>query len=214
MFPVHVLSALFRRLLLEGLQRAFDNNELRFFGDLERLQNVAAFSELRSSLKDRNWVVHAKPPFGGPEQVLEYLGRYTHRVAIANERLLNVTDREVTFQWKDYRSKDRFQSRVMTLSADEFLRRFLMHCLPQGFQRIRYFGFLANCHRRDKLAVCRRLLSDPIAELLPSAAQCNAILPSPVEDPPAICPACGVGVMIRIGILAPYRWPAKPPDSS
>lgn len=213
-FPVRVLSTLFRRLFLEGLQQAFDRNELRFFGELTRLQSPAAFTELRSQLGGRDWVVYAKRPFGGPAQVLEYLGRYTHRVAIANERLLKIDKRDVTFQWKDYRSKDRYKSRVMTLTADEFLRRFLMHCLPPGFQRIRYFGFLANRHRKDKLALCRCLLTDAVAELLPSAVQCNAILPALPKNPNAICPVCSKGVMIRIGILPVYRWPAKPLDSS
>ena len=149
--PVRVLSQLFRRLFLEQLEDAFYKNQLRFPGSLEPLRDAFAFDELLRLHEDRDWVVYAKPPFGGPHRALEYLGRYTHRVAISNHRLLSLEDGQVTFQWKDYRSEHREKSKTMTLDADEFQRRFLIHTLPAGFQRIRHYGFLANCHRTDKL---------------------------------------------------------------
>lgn len=149
--------------------------------------------------------------FGGPGQVLEYLGRYTHRVALSNERILGVSNGEVTFQWKDYRHKDKQKSRVMTLPADEFIRRFLIHALPPGFPRIRHFGFLANRHRSEKLTLCRQLLTTAVAELLPSAAQCRRLEQALIPEPTR-CP-CG-GTIIRLGPVAAYLWPNRPPDSS
>jgi hypothetical protein len=210
--PVRVLSRLFRRLFLEALEQAFTNGELSF-GEMDSLNDAASFAKHLTPLRQKEWVVYSKPPFGGPAQVLEYLGRYTHRVAISNERLLDAGYGEVTFQWKDYRHHDKQKSRVMTLAASEFIRRFLIHTLPAGFQRIRHFGFLANRHRKEKLALCRRLLSDPIAELLPGAAQC--LLVEALTGPKAaLCPECGLGTMLRIQTLPAYLWPAKPPDSS
>jgi hypothetical protein len=164
-------------------------------------------------------VVYAKPPFGGPQQVLEYLGRYTHRVAISNHRLLSLAGGQVTFQWKDYRCQDRQACSTLTLEADEFIRRFLIHTLPPGFQRIRHFGFLANCHRKPKLALCRQLLTVPILELLPPAADCGLLLqaicpPTSAETNGINCPRCGIGTMIRLQTLSPYRWPATPPPDT
>jgi hypothetical protein len=159
-------------------------------------------------------VVYAKPPFGGPQQALEYLGRYTHRVALSNERILAVHNGEVTFQWKDYRHKDRHKSRVMTLTADEFIRRFLLHALPAGFQRIRHFGLLANRHREQRLALCRHLLTGPAANLLPPPALCRQLSQALAARPPLRCPQCGAGVMVRLGFFAAYRWPAMPPADS
>jgi hypothetical protein len=153
----------------------------------------------------RHW---SKPPFGGSVQALEYLGRYTHRVALSNNRILDVKDGQVTFQWKDYRSQDRQKSRTMTLAADEFIRRFLIHTQPPGFQRIRHFGFLSNRYRKEKLALCRKLLKHPVTELLPDVP---AALTSP---PPAHCPRCETGTMIRLGMVPAYRWPERPPDTS
>jgi hypothetical protein len=124
-------------------------------------------------------VVYAKPPFGGPQQVLEYLGRYTHRVAISNQRLLALENGHVSFQWKDYRTKDSSNSKVMTLEVDEFIRRFLLHALPPGLQRIRYGGFLANCHRKDSLTLCRQLLA-PLADLLPHPPDLPGLVPDNV----------------------------------
>jgi hypothetical protein len=164
-------------------------------------------------LANAEWVVYAKPPFGGALQVLEYLGRYTQRVALSNERLTALQDGQVSFQWKDYRQHNRVKT--MTLEADEFIRRFLLHTLPSGFQRIRHYGYLANCHRRDKLALIRLIFSAPVAGLLPSPEQLRdyrdwyAILSG---EAPRRCPRCGIGTMVRIYELMPhYR---KPLDSS
>src|SRR2546429_1964284 len=140
--PVRVLSRLFRRLFLEHLQAAFETGKLRFFSSLERLRDSKAFAAYLSPLRQTEWVVYAKPPFGGPEQVLNYLGLYTHRVAISNNRLLNIDHGQVAFRWKDYRDHD--QQKTLTLEAGEFIRRFLLHILPDGFQRIRHYGFLGH----------------------------------------------------------------------
>ena len=157
--PVRVLSCLFRRLFLESLQKAFDSGKLQFFNALQPLRERDAFSGLVARWKDRDWVVYAKRPFAGPQQVLDYVGRYTHRVAISNNRLLDIDNGQVRFSWKDYRNSA--QVKTMTLSADEFIRRFLLHVLPDGFQRIRYYGFLGNRYRQKKLEQCRRLLNMP-----------------------------------------------------
>ena len=154
--PVRVLSRLFRCLFLESLEKAFATEKLRFFGALEPMRNPTAFAARLAKTKDCEWVVYSKPPFAGPQQVLDYVGRYTHRVAISNNRLLCIDDSRVQFHWKDYR--DHSQVKTMDLDAEEFIRRFLLHVLPEGFQRIRYYGFLANRHRQEKLALCRRLL--------------------------------------------------------
>ena len=162
-------------------------------------------------------MVYAKAPFGGPRQVLAYLGRYTHRVALSNQRLLDVKDGEVTFQWKDYRAKGREKSRVMTLESGEFIRRFLLHVLPRGFQRIRFFGLLSNRNRKARLAQCRRLLATPMAELLPNPDACRPLHRPATEDSIRCCPKCGKGKMVRVLALLPYQivipaWPR--PDSS
>src|SRR5882724_7486860 len=157
--PVRVLSRLFRRLFLDELRAAFEAGDLGFFGELAGLAEPAAFAHRLRAVRQVDWVVYAKPPFGGPAQVLAYLGRYTHRVAIANSRLVSVTDTEVAFRWKDYRHHDK--SKLLTVRANEFIRRFLLHTLPDGFHRIRHYGFLANGHRAAKLALCRMLLDIP-----------------------------------------------------
>jgi hypothetical protein len=211
--PVRVLSRLFRRLFLQALEESFDAGKLQFFGELKALEDPAAFAAYLAPLGDREWVVYAKPPFGGPQQALEYLGRYTHRIALSNQRILDVSDGEVTFQWKDYRSRNKQKSRTMTLAAGEFIRRFLIHTLPARFQRIRHFGFLANRHRREKLALCRNLLSLSVAELLPSAIQCGEVQAALNAPPEPCCPCCG-SAMIRLGPIPAYAWPARPPDSS
>jgi Putative transposase len=212
--PVRVLSRLFRRLFLQALEKAFQQGQLRFFGEIEPLRTEAAFLDSLTPLRQREWVVYAKPPFGGPQQALEYLGRYTHRIALSNDRLLALDHGEVTFQWKDYRQAPQQNSRRMTLPADEFIRRFLMHTLPPRFQRIRHFGFLANRFRKEKLALCRQLLATPASELLPNAAQCLLLLAMLTTPPVAACPKCGVGVLLRTSILSAYPWPAQPPDTS
>jgi hypothetical protein len=212
--PVRVLSRLFRRLFLEALEKAFRKGELQFFGEIGSLQQETAFGAFLAPLRQCEWVVYAKPPFGGAQQALEYLGRYTHRVALSNERLLAIHQGEVTFQWKDYRHQHKQNSRRMTLAADEFIRRFLIHIMPPGFQRIRHFGFLANRYRKEKLALCRKLLSAPVTELLPSAAQCLLLLAALAAPAPVGCPKCGAGEMLRTSTLPTYRWPLLPPDTS
>jgi hypothetical protein len=146
---VRVLSRLFRHLFLEYLEKAFDAGQLQFFSALKELQERSAFLGYLNRTRTREWVVYAKKPFAGPQQVLDYVGRYTHRVAISNNRLLNIDEGEVQFRYKDYR--DGGQQKTMTLSADEFIRRFLLHVLTEGFHRIRYYGFLGNRYRKEKL---------------------------------------------------------------
>jgi hypothetical protein len=160
--PVRVLSRFFRRRFLEELVRLFDRGELKFFSSLEALRDRDAFLSYLKPLREKEWVVYAKPPFAGPEQVLDYVGRYTHRVAISNNRLLSMEDGSVTFRWKDYREDN--AQKTLTLSSDEFIRRFLLHVLPQGLQRIRYYGFLGPRHRQTKLDRCRALLRMPACE--------------------------------------------------
>jgi len=205
--PVRVLSRLFRRLFLETLQTAFEAGELSFFGELAELARPAAFTEGLTKLRRVEWVVYAKPPFGGPEQVLAYLGRYTHRVAISNSRLVSLTDGRISFRWKDYRHHGK--PKIMTLDADEFIRRFLLHTLPDGFHRIRHYGFLSNGHRATKLTICRKLLA--------VSAPANPLAPVPDQRDQArqttrntfdLCPCCG-GAMIRLATL-PRRTPCRP----
>ncbi len=160
--PVRVLSRLFRRLFLERLAALHAAGELAFFNDLARLTDAAAFNDYLAPLRRTEWVVYAKQPFAGPQQVLAYLARYTHRVAIANSRLLALDDAHVTFRWKDYRDAGRHKSKVMRFDIGEFIRRFLLHVLPAGFHRIRHYGLFANGHRADKLALCRELLAAPL----------------------------------------------------
>jgi hypothetical protein len=191
--PVRVLSRLFRRLFLAELDAAFVAGQLGFFGARAELAEPAAFARQLNKLRRVEWVVYAKPPFGGPEQVLAYLGRYTHRVAISNARLVSISDGEVAFRWKDYRHHG--GSKVMTLTADEFIRRFLLHTLPDGFHRIRHYGFLANGHRAAKLALCRRLLGA-------SATDAPADEVEDEASPRGLgrCPCCG-GMMMLTGVL-------------
>jgi hypothetical protein len=210
--PVKVLSALFRRLLLEALEKAYAAGLLKFFGDLQPLRDPLAFARYLAPLRKSKWVVYAKAPFGGPQHVLEYLGRYTHRVAISNRRLLAIEDGQVSFAWKDYRDRGQ-QHKVMTLPADEFIRRFLQHALPAGFQRIRYYGFLANCHRAEKLALCRRLLTAPCSALLPRPADCRDFaLALTAANAFRRCPQCGLGMLRSIQILPPV--PSRVPLGS
>lgn len=212
--PVKAISRLFRRLFLEQLEDAFYKNQLRFPGSIEPVRDAFAFDALLRAHEEREWVVYAKPPFGGAQRALEYLGRYTHRVAISNHRLLSLEQDQVTFQWKDYRNEHSEKSRTMTLEVDEFQRRFLIHTLPAGFQRIRHYGFLANCHRTDKLEYCRKLLRGGATELLPSPDQCSQMMELLAEpEPDRRCPQCGSGNMVRIAVLAQIRWPALPDTS-
>ncbi len=205
--PVPVLKKLFRRLFLERLQAAFEAGALRFFTDLAALDSPTAFARHLAPLRRTKWVVYAKAPFAGPEQVLAYLARYTHRVAIANSRLLSLKDGRVSFRWKDYRHPGK--RKVMTLTAEEFIRRFLLHVLPDGFHRIRHYGYLANGHRAAKLALCRQLLAAPAA--LPSAPTADRPEPPAQTTDPSLhlCPCCG-GRMVPIAVLPRAVPPARP----
>lgn len=200
--PVRVLSRLFRRLFLAELDAAVAADQLGFFGELAELAEPAAFARQLNKLRQVEWVVYAKPPFGGPEQVLAYLGRYTHRVAISNARVVGLSDGQVAFRWKDYRHHS--QPKLMTVAVDEFIRRFLLHTLPDGFHRIRHYGFLANSHRAAKLALCRKLLD---------AATTAGITVGDAEDKaaprgPRRCPCCG-SMMILTSVL-PRLMPQRP----
>jgi len=161
-FPVRVLGRLFRRLFLKYLEQAFDAGKLQFFSTLEAYRERQAFLRDLAPARKSEWVVYAKPPFAGPDDVLRYAARYTHRVAISNDRVIDIEDEKAQFRWKDYRDKSK--QKTMTLAAEEFIRRFLLHVLPEGFQRIRYYGFLANRYRKQKLARCRELLNMPPPE--------------------------------------------------
>lgn len=180
--PVRALSRLFRGKFVAGLRRAFHQHALAFHGECRSLAHEKAFAAFLRTLFRQDWVVYAKAPFGGPEHVLQYLARYTHRVAISNHRLLSVDDREVTFRWKDYAHHSK--SRTMTLAPEEFLRRFLQHVLPKGFPRIRYFGWMANRRRRELLPLLRALLGTP----LPAVP--DATPPRAPETAVWQCPRC------------------------
>lgn len=190
--PVNVLARLFRRLFLQRLERAFEKGELNFHGACAFLAKPTAFNRLVKSVRAREWWVYAKPPFGGPAQVLAYLGRYTHRVAISNQRLLSLKHGEVTFSWRDNRH-GQLRS-TMTLSAEEFMRRFLLHVLPRGFQRIRQFGLLSN-RRRGELARCRQLLGASEQTVEPLYQDCKTHYQSLTGTSLQQCPACRTGTM-------------------
>ena len=204
-FPPDALSCLFRRLFLEGLTAAFDAGELHFFTDLVYLNEAKAFAAALAPLHKTEWRVYAKKPFAGPEQVLAYLARYTHRVAITNDRLLELDDSHVTFRWKDYRESVGHQNKVTRIEITEFIRRFLLHVLPNGFHRIRYYGLLANGHRAEKLALCRSLLQAPSTPTDrnkdgdPGAG-------APNHEPPP-CPCCGG----RMKIIETFDGPLSRP---
>ena len=207
--PVRVLSRLFRRLFLEWLEKALEDGQLKFFSALQELEDRKAFLRYLALLRKEEWVVYAKKPFAGPQQVLDYVGRYTHRVAISNNRILNIEDGQLRFRYKDYR--DGSQQKTMTLSADEFIRRFLLHVLPVSFHRIRYYGFLGNRYRKEKLEQCRQLLGmvprDPdsptkVAEL-DYHDRYQALTGSSLWE----CPACHRGRMILIAEVPPGSIP-------
>jgi hypothetical protein len=187
---VEVLSALFRRLFLEMLLAAHDAGRLQFFGDHVRLADKAAFNAYLKPLREIDWVVYAKKPFAGPRQVLRYLSRYTHRIAISNRRLICASENSVTFKYKDYRIEGPGRYKTMTLANDEFIRRFLIHVLPKGFHRIRHYGLLANGHRAENIAHARKLLAMPPKQLQTAKA-------AEPGEPPRPCPCCG-GRMIII----------------
>jgi hypothetical protein len=202
--PVRVLSRMFRGLFLHHLEKAFSAGKLSFFPTYRHLQELAAFRRYLAPAHTADWVVFAKRPFAGPAQVLDYVGRYTHRVAISNNRLVSMENGKVRFRWKDYRDGNR--QKTMTLEADEFIRRFLIHVLPKGFHRIRHYGLLANGDRAANIARARELLAMPPKQ--PEAAK-----PAPPSEPsvlPHPCPCCG-GRMIIIETFARGCQPKHQP---
>jgi hypothetical protein len=202
--PVRVLSRLFRRRFLEVLVRAHAAGRLRFFGAHAPLAEATAFARWLAPLRRTEWVVYAKRPFAGPAAVLAYLARYTHRVAIANSRLLDFDARGVTFRWKDYRAQGRTRHKTMTLAAAEFMRRFLLHVLPGGLHRIRHYGLLANAGRRQHLAAARQLLQSPVAEPPTASVTAAAANPAASPAPMFICRHCGTPMRI-------VEWLARAP---
>jgi hypothetical protein len=191
---VEVLSALFRRLFLQMLVAAHHAGRLQFFGNHVRLADKAAFKAYLAPLRKIDWVVYAKEPFAGPKQVLRYLSRYTHRVAISNRRLLSADQSGVTFKYKDYRIDGPARYKTMTLATNEFIRRFLIHVLPKGFHRIRHYGLLGNTNRAANIAHARKLLAVPSRPKEPEMPEAALDQPSVLQRP---CPCCG-GRMIVI----------------
>ena len=210
--PVRVLSRMFRALFLHYLEKAFAAGELNFFSAHRHLHEPAAFRRYLAPVRDAEWVVYAKRPFAGPAQLLDYVGRYTHRVAISNNRLVSMEQGKIRFRWKDYRNAAR--QKTMCLQAGEFIRRFLIHVLPDGFHRIRYFGFLGNCHRTRKLELCRELLR--MAPATPAEAPADyrdryeALTGSTLRQ----CPHCITGMMVVIGCIARPGICQPVPDTS
>jgi hypothetical protein len=216
--PVRVLSRLFRRLFLEKLHQAYQAGKLQFFGEHQTLDKPEAFTQWLKPLRQCEWVVYAKRPFAGPTAVLAYLSRYTHRVAIANSRLIALDERGVTFKWKDYRAKGKARYKTLTLTTEEFIRRFLLHVLPSGFHRIRYYGLFANAGRKDNLVRVRELLTsqksgDPTDAVTKNADEVDV---GDCDDPAYsayVCPDCGAA-MIIIDTFAGEQQPRAPPKGS
>jgi hypothetical protein len=204
LLPVRVLGNLFRRLFLTRLLQLHDAGRLAFFGSLAPLAERRAFLQHLAPARKARWVVYAKPPFAGPQAVLAYLSRYTHRVAISNRRLIAFDEEGVTFRYKDYRRGEPERQQVMTLATDEFIRRFLLHVLPHGFHRIRHYGLLAGSARKDNLAQARRLLAAPVPD---------AAAPDEASEVRPLCPCCG-GRMIVIETFARWRQPRAPPAAA
>ena len=205
LLPVRVLGKLFRRLFLTRLMALYDAGRLSFFGTLAHLGDRRAFLRHLSPVRKKNWVVYAKPPFAGPEAVLAYLSRYTHRVAISNGRLIGFDDTGVTFRYKNYRRDAADRQQTMTISADEFIRRFLLHVLPKGFHRIRHYGLLAGATRKAHLDHARQLLGvapPPVADLPDE--------PTDIRPP---CPCCG-GHMVIVETFERWRQPRAPPHAT
>ena len=198
--PVRVLSRLFRRLFLEQLTALHD--QLQFYGQLAPLTETVAFNKYLTPTRQTDWVVYAKRPFSGPEAVLAYLSQYTHRVAISNRRLISYDDRIVTFKWKDYRAKDNKRYSTMTLATHEFIRRFLIHILPQGFHRIRHFGLFANHQRKRKLQIVRGLLDESEAP--------TALVEAKPKPPSFVCRTCGTPLIIIEILDRPQRCRSPP----
>jgi hypothetical protein len=212
LLPVRVLSRLFRRLFLAALTDAHAAGRLAFFGDIAGLCRREAFAAHLAPLKRKNWFVYAKPPFSGPEAMLSYLARYTHRVAISNRRLIALDERGVTFRYKDYRRNGQARYRTMTLGADEFIRRFLLHVLPKGFHRIRHYGLLASAGCKANIARAKELIAAPMPEAEQPAAQ-DTTDPDATTDHRPPCPCCG-GRMIIVEVFARGGSPRGPPPAA
>ena len=212
LLPVRVLSRLFRRLFLAALADAHAAGRLAFFGEIKGMGRCEAFTAHLAPLKKKNWFVYAKPPFAGPQAVLAYLARYTHRVAISNSRLIVLDERGVTFRYKDYRRNGQARYRTMTLSADEFIRRFLLHVLPKGFHRIRHYGLLASASCKTNIARARELIAAPIPQVEPSASH-DTVDPDAITDHRPPCPCCG-GRMILVEVFARGAAPRGPPSDA
>ncbi len=206
LFPVCALSEVFRAKYLEFLTRARKRGELTFAGRSGELADDKAFDAFLARLKQRHWVVYSKPSCAGPEHVISYLGRYTHRIAISNDRILAVENGHVLFRWRDYR--DASKIKTTSLEPTEFIRRFLLHCLPSGFMRIRHYGLLANRHRRQKLARCRKLLDQPAPEPRPKETAEAIMLRLTGRDILA-CPHCRKGRLLVTAILEPQPRPSR-----
>jgi Putative transposase/Transposase zinc-binding domain len=211
LLPVRVLSRLFRRLFLAGLADAHTAGRLAFFGELDGLHNRTAFAAYLAPLRKKNWFVYAKPPFAGPEAVLAYLARYTHRVAISNSRLIGLDERGVTFRFKDYHRDGRARYRTMTLAPDEFIRRFLLHVLPKGFHRIRHYGLLASAACKASIARARQLIAAPAPSIETPAEHDDAGNTGTVAEHRPPCPCCG-GRMIIVETFEPDGAPRGPPS--
>jgi hypothetical protein len=212
--PVRVLSRLFRGLFLAYLEKAFLAGKLTFAASLNHLNDRAGFLRHLAPVRTTEWVVYAKPPFAGPQKVLDYVGRYTHRIAISNDRLLAIDDDQIRFRWRDYRNNNRLAT--MTLTTEEFIRRFLLHVLPEGFQRIRYYGFLCNRYREQKLARCRELLGMP-QDSSPACDRSDdyrdhyeAVMGLSLKQ----CPVCHRGSMILIDVIPRSQTRSQFWDSS
>jgi len=197
LFPVKAMSAVFKGKMLDYFKTAVENHEIELSGSLQQYASYVAFSDLLTALYKTQWIVYVKPPFAGPKAVLKYLGRYTHRVAISNNRLTSLTDSGIAFRWKDYADHNR--QKIMTLSLTEFIRRFLLHVIPGGFVRIRYYGFLSNRCRKEKLKQCMKNLGvkppeDTVAQV-PQSRHWYDIVKWLTGKDPTICPVCGKGHM-------------------
>jgi hypothetical protein len=200
-----VLSRVFRKLFLEGLTAAFEAGELQFFTDLVSLNDAKAFASALAPLRKTEWIVYAKEPFSGPKQVLAYFARYTHSIAIANSRLLDLDQTHVSFRWRDYRKNGVRNDKVMRIEVAEFIRRFLLHIPPSGFHRIRHYGLFANGHRAEKLALCRILL-----DVRPTPTDRNNddnVDPGVARHEPPPCPCCGG----RMKVFESFNGPLSRP---
>jgi hypothetical protein len=206
--PVDVLSSLFRGKFLSYLGKAYEEGKLKFPGEIGELNLNVNFNRYRNSLYGKKWITYCKPPFGGPEQVLEYIGRYTHRVAISNRRIIKVEHGQVTFKYRDY--KDKSKTKEMTVTAEEFIRRFLLHILPDGFVKIRYYGLLSSRNKKSKLNKCRDALLQQGLHV-ERKVRCKDQAPDIVEKVENPCPCCRGGIMRTRQIILPNKH--SPPGS-